>query len=175
MGALMLNDDELAERLAFIQNSSGAVPGPMDCFLVLRGIKTLHLRMDRHCSNAEAVALFLSDHPQVDEVLWPGFSHHRNYDVAKSQMKNFGGMISFCLKGDDVQEAFELMKRFKLFSLAESLGGVESLVGHPATMTHASIPPEERMKAGLKDSLIRLSVGVEDPEDLIADLEMALG
>lgn len=175
MGALMLNDDDLAERLAFIQNSSGAVPGPMDCFLVLRGIKTLHLRMDRHCSNAQIVALFLAGHPAVDQVLWPGFPSHRNYEVGKSQMRNYGGMISFCLKGDNVQQAFDLMKRFKIFSLAESLGGVESLVGHPATMTHASIPPEERKKNGLKDSLIRLSVGIEDSEDLIADLETALG
>ncbi len=174
MGALMLNDDDLAERLAFIQNSSGAVPGPMDCFLVLRGIKTLHLRMERHCSNAQSVAEFLTGHPKVDQVLWPGFSDHKNFEVAKSQMSDFGGMISFCLKGDDVEEAFELMKRFKVFSLAESLGGVESLIGHPATMTHASIPPEERQKAGLSDALIRLSVGIEDEDDLIADLEAAL-
>ena len=131
--------------------------------------------MDRHCSNAQTVALYLANHPGVDQVLWPGFPDHRNFEVAKSQMKDYGGMISFCLLGDDVQEAFELMKKFKIFSLAESLGGVESLAGHPATMTHASIPPEERKKAGLKDSLIRLSVGIEDPEDLIADLEMALG
>jgi len=175
MGSIMLNEDKLAERLAFIQNSCGAVPGPMDCFLVLRGIKTLHLRMERHCFNARQIAEFLNNHPKVDRVFYPGFTDHPNYDIAKDQMDDFGGMISMTLKGDNVEEAIRVMENMKLFSLAESLGGVESLVGHPASMTHASIPKEEREKVGLKDSLIRLSVGVEDIEDLIEDLDQALG
>ncbi len=175
MGFLGTNDPKLEERFAFIQNSSGAIPGPNDCFLVLRGIKTLHLRMQRHCENGEKIARYLKDHPKVDKVYWPGFEHHPNHEVAKKQMRGFGGMISFVIKGDDMNEAFEVLKRFRLFSLAESLGGVESLVGHPASMTHASIPREQRIAGGLSDSLIRLSVGVEDVEDLIEDLEQAIG
>lgn len=175
MGALVMNDDNLRERLAFIQNSCGAVPGPMDSFLVLRGIKTLHVRMDRHCSNAAQVAYFLRDHPKVDKVYWPGFEDHPNHDVAKRQMRNFGGMISFTMKSDSVEAAHDVISKTKIFALAESLGGVESLVGHPATMTHAAIPREERLKSGLSDSLIRLSVGIEDVDDLIADLNQAMG
>lgn len=174
MGALVCNDDALAEKLYFLQNSSGAVPGPQDSFLVLRGIKTLHLRMQRHCENGKAVAHFLADHPRVQNVYWPGFEHHPNHDVAKRQMRDFGGMLSFSLKDDTQEAAFRILEKTKVFTLAESLGGVESLTGHPASMTHAAIPREERLKAGLVDSLIRLSVGVEDAEDLIADLEQAL-
>lgn len=174
MGALVLNDEETAQRLAFIQNSCGGVPGPQDCFLMLRGIKTLHVRMDRHCLNGRLVAEYLAAYPKVDRVLWPGFSTHKNHAVAKAQMRDFGGMISFTLKGDDIEEAFRVMERLQLFTLAESLGGVESLCGHPASMTHASIPKEDREKAGLKDTLIRLSVGIEDAEDLINDLKQAL-
>ncbi len=175
MGFLGTSDSELESKFAFIQNSSGAIPGPNDCFLVLRGIKTLHLRMQRHCENGEKVARYLKDHRKVDKVFWPGFENHPNHIVAKKQMRGFGGMISFVIKGDDMNEAFEVLKRFKLFSLAESLGGVESLVGHPASMTHASVPREQRIAGGLSDSLIRLSVGVEDVEDLIEDLEQAIG
>lgn len=175
MGAIILNDKEVAARLAFLQNACGAVPGPQDCFLVLRGIKTLHLRMERHCDNAAKIAQFLSEHPKVDKVYYPGLSSHPNHDVAQRQMKAFGGMLSFTLKGDNIEDAKRFLEKAKLFSLAESLGGVESLCGHPATMTHASIPKEEREKAGLKDSLIRLSVGVEDVEDLIEDLGKAIG
>ncbi|GJM27619.1 MAG: cystathionine beta-lyase [Cyclobacteriaceae bacterium] len=174
MGALVLNDQEWAEDLQFIQNASGAVPGPQDCFLALRGIKTLHLRMQRHCENAASVAHFLKQHPKVDKVFWPGFEDHPNHQVAKNQMQDFGGMISFTLKGDDIEEAKSLMTRFQYFQLAESLGGVESLCGHPASMTHASIPREERIKSGLVDSLIRMSVGIEDIEDLLEDLKQAL-
>jgi len=174
MGALVLNDEEWAQQLEFIQNASGAVPGPQDCFLALRGIKTLHLRMQRHSENAAAVAHALREHPRVDKVYWPGFADHPNHEIAKQQMDAFGGMISFTLKGDDVEEAKKLMQKFQYFQLAESLGGVESLCGHPASMTHASIPREERIKSGLLDSLIRLSVGIEDKEDLIDDLEQAL-
>ena len=174
MGFLALNDDKMREDLAFIQNSVGAVPGPMDSFLVLRGIKTLHLRMERHCENGKQVAIWLKDHPKVDKVYWPGFETHPNHEVAKSQMRDFGGMISFTLKGDDLEEAFDVVSKMEVFTLAESLGGVESLAGHPASMTHAAIPKEEREKTGVTDSLIRLSVGVEDVDDLIADLEQAL-
>lgn len=174
MGALVLNSEEMAQRLAFIQNSCGGVPGPQDCFLMLRGIKTLHIRMDRHCLNGRLVAEYLTNHPKIDHVLWPGFSTHKNHAIARSQMRDFGGMISFTLKGNDIEEAFRVMERFQLFTLAESLGGVESLCGHPASMTHASIPKEEREKSGLKDTLIRLSVGIEDAEDLINDLKQAL-
>ena len=174
MGALVCNDDALAEKLYFLQNSSGAVPGPQDSFLVLRGIKTLHLRMQRHCENGRAVAHFLAGHPRVQNVYWPGFEHHPNHEVAKRQMRDFGGMLSFSLKDDTQEAAFRILEKTKVFTLAESLGGVESLTGHPASMTHAAIPREERLKAGLVDSLIRLSVGVEDVEDLIADLEQAL-
>jgi cystathionine beta-lyase len=174
MGALMLNDDALAERLYFLQNSCGAVPGPMDSFLVLRGIKTLHLRMQRHCENGREIAYFLSDHPKVDKVYWPGFETHPNHAVAKSQMKDFGGMMSFSLKGNKIKDAFQVVSSMSVFTLAESLGGVESLSGHPASMTHAAIPKEEREKTGVVDSLIRLSVGVEDIDDLKADLSNAL-
>lgn len=175
MGALMLNKDSLQERLAFIQNASGAVPGPMDCFLVLRGLKTLHVRMQRHCENGRRIAFFLKSHPKVEKVYWPGFDEHPNHEIAKKQMRDFGGMLSFELTDDSIDDAIALLEKFKLFTLAESLGGVESLSGHPASMTHASIPREERLKSGLKDSLIRLSVGIEDVEDLIEDLEKALG
>ena len=175
MGALVVNDDELHQRLAFIQNSCGAVPGPQDCFLVLRGIKTLHLRMERHCDNGKAIAHYLRNHPKVAKVYWPGFEDHPNHAVAAGQMRGFGGMISFTLKGDNMDDARSVLDKLKLFALAESLGGVESLCGHPASMTHASIPREERLKTGLVDTLIRLSVGIEDAEDLIADLEQAIG
>lgn len=175
MGALVVKDDALAERLAFLQNSCGATPGPMDSFLVLRGLKTLHLRMQRHCENGEVVANFLSAHPKVDKVYWPGLPTHVNHDVAKRQMRGFGGMISFTLKGDRMEEATRMLSSTKLFSLAESLGGVESLLGHPASMTHASIPREERLRNGLADTLIRLSVGLEDARDLVEDLRQALG
>ena len=173
LGLLALSNDELAEKLYFIQNSSGAICGPMDSFLTLRGIKTLHVRMKRHCENAKVIATFLNNHNKVDKVYWPGFENHLNHDVAKSQMSDYGGMISFTLKGD-----FELVKKitssFKVFTLAESLGGVESLVNHPATMTHASIPKEERDKIGIVDNLIRLSVGIEDISDLVDDIKQAI-
>lgn len=174
MGALITNDEKLHQELAFIHNSCGAVPGPQDSFLVLRGIKTLHLRMERHCLNGKRIAEFLRAHPKVGKVYWPGFADHPNHAIAKKQMRDFGGMLSFTLKDDSTEKAFTLMKSVELFSLAESLGGVESLVNHPASMTHASIPKEERIKNGLSDSLIRLSIGVEDAEDLIDDLNQAL-
>ena len=173
MGALITNDDAIAEEMYRIQNSSGAVCGPMDSFLVLRGIKTLHLRVQRHCENGEKIAHFLADHPLVDKVYWPGFESHPNHHIAKDQMGGFGGMISFTLKGDDMELAKAIVSKTKIFTLAESLGGVESLIGHPSTMTHASIPREERIKSGVLDSLIRLSVGVEDASDLIEDLKEA--
>ncbi len=175
MGALVVNNDTLAEQLYFIQNASGAVCGPQDSFLVLRGIKTLHLRVQRHCENGKAVAEFLIGHPKIENVYWPGFPSHPNHEIAKSQMKDFGGMISFTLKGNTLKDAISVIEKLKLFTLAESLGGVESLAGHPASMTHASIPKEEREKTGVIDSLIRLSVGIEDAEDLINDLKQALG
>ncbi len=175
MGALALNDDELNEKLAFIQNATGGICGPQDCFLVLRGIKTLHLRMERHCENGRKVAEYLVNHPKVGKVYWPGLESHTNHDIAKNQMSDFGGMLSFTFKEDDMQESFRVMERFKVFALAESLGGVESMVNHPATMTHASIPKPEREATGLLDSLIRLSVGIEDADDLITDLEQAIG
>jgi cystathionine beta-lyase len=174
MGALVCNDDALANEMYRIQNSSGAVTAPMDSFLVLRGIKTLHLRMQRHCENGEKIARFLVEHPAIDKVYWPGFETHPNHHVAKAQMRGYGGMISFTLKGNQLEDALNLVKKVEIFALAESLGGVESLIGHPATMTHASIPKEVREKSGVVDSLIRLSVGVEDAEDLIADLQQAL-
>jgi len=174
MGALVVNDEKLYQELAFIANSCGAVPGPQDSFLVLRGIKTLHLRMERHCFNGRKIATYLREHPKVGKVYWPGFTDHPNHDIAKKQMRDFGGMLSFTLKNDSLENATKLMENVELFSLAESLGGVESLINHPASMTHASIPKEERIKNGLSDSLIRLSIGVEDSEDLIADLEQAL-
>jgi cystathionine beta-lyase/cystathionine gamma-synthase len=174
-GCLMMNDPQLREQLYFIQKSTGAVPGPFDCFLVLRGIKTLHVRMQRHCENGEKIAYFLRNHPKVGKVYWCGFEDHPNYDIAKKQMRGFGGMMSFTLKDDSVEEAKRVLSSTRLFALAESLGGVESLINHPATMTHASIPREERLKNGLTDSLIRLSVGIEDAEDLVADLNQAIG
>ncbi len=174
MGAIVGSDELLHERLAFLQNSCGAVPGPQDCFLVLRGIKTLHLRMERHCENGRKIAEFLRNHPKVDKVYWPGFEDHANHDIAKKQMKDFGGMMSFTLKSDSIEDAHKFLSNTHLFSLAESLGGVESLCGHPASMTHASIPREERLKSGLVDSLIRLSVGIEDVNDLIDDINQAL-
>ncbi len=174
MGILVCNDDELKERLAFIQNSCGAVPGPMDCFLTLRGIKTLAVRMKQHCENGRAIAGFLQEHSAVAEVFWPGFTHHQNHEIAKRQMFDFGGMISFSLKNDSLEAAIKVLSGTRIFSLAESLGGVESLIGHPATMTHASIPREERLAAGLHDSLIRLSVGIEDVSDMMEDLDQAI-
>jgi cystathionine beta-lyase/cystathionine gamma-synthase len=174
MGALVCNDEAIAKEMYRIQNSSGAVTGPMDSFLVLRGIKTLHVRMQRHCENGEKVARWLKTHPKVDKVYWPGFEDHPNHSVAKRQMRGYGGMISFSLKGNRLEDAKKLVVGTKLFALAESLGGVESLIGHPATMTHASIPKEEREKTGIVDSLIRLSAGIEDADDLIADLEGAM-
>ena len=174
MGALMTNNRAYYDELAFITNSCGPVPGPQDSFLVLRGLKTLHLRMKAHCENGKAVAEFLQQHPKVGKVYWPGFADHPNHEVAKKQMRDFGGMISFTLKSDSFEEASKLAQSLKVFSLAESLGGVESLVGHPASMTHASIPKEERIKTGLVDSLLRLSVGVEDVSDIVDDLRQAL-
>lgn len=174
-GALIMNDAALREQLYFIQKSCGAVPGPMDCFLVLRGIKTLHIRMERHCENGEKIACALLNNPKVAKVFWPGFDNHPNHDIAKKQMRGFGGMISFTLKDDSVEKAMKVLSSTKTFSLAESLGGVESLINHPASMTHASIPREERIKNGLTDSLIRLSVGIEDADDLIEDLKQAIG
>ena len=173
MGALVTSNDKVAEEMYRIQNSSGAVCGPMDSFLVLRGIKTLHLRIQRHCENGEKIAHFLKGHSIVENVYWPGFSTHPNHQIAKSQMDGFGGMISFTLKGDDINMAKKIVSRTKVFALAESLGGVESLIGHPSTMTHASIPRAERLKSGVMDSLIRLSVGIEDAEDLTSDLNSA--
>jgi len=175
MGALIVKDKDLADRLYFIQNASGAICGPQDSFLALRGIKTLHIRMQRHCENGRAVANFLANHPKIENVYWPGFESHPNHDIAKSQMNDFGGMVSFTTKGNSYEEAIKILENLKIFTLAESLGGVESLAGHPASMTHASIPKEEREKIGVVDSLIRLSVGIEDEEDLIADLKRAIG
>lgn len=174
-GALIMNDDTLREQLFFIQKSCGAVPGPMDCFLVLRGIKTLHVRMKQHSENGYVLAHFLRNHPKVDKVYWCGFADHPNYDIAKIQMRGFGGMMSFTLKDDSVKAANAVLSSTKLFALAESLGGVESLINHPSTMTHASIPREERIKNGLTDGLIRLSVGIEDADDLVEDLKQAIG
>ncbi len=174
-GCLIMNDESLREQLYFIQKSCGAVPGPMDCFLVLRGIKTLHVRMQRHCENGEKIAHFLRNHPKVGKVYWCGFEDHPGYTVASKQMRGFGGMMSFTLKDDSVETARKVLSSTKVFALAESLGGVESLINHPASMTHASIPREERIKNGLTDSLIRLSVGIEDADDLIEDLQQAIG
>lgn len=175
MGALIVNDKDLAERLYFIQNASGAVCGPQDSFLVLRGIKTLHIRMQRHCENGKAIAEYLKNHSKIEKVYWPGFENHPNHYIAKAQMKDFGGMVSFTTLGNNYKEAIKIVERLKIFTLAESLGGVESLAGHPASMTHASIPKDKREKTGVVDSLIRLSVGIEDVDDLIADLKQALG
>jgi len=174
-GCLIINDPSLNERLQFIQNSCGAVPGPQDCFLILRGLKTLHVRMQRHCENGEKIAKWLRGNSKVGKVIWCGFEDHPNHNIARKQMRGFGGMMSFTLKDDSMDAAMKVLSSTKLFSLAESLGGVESLIGHPATMTHASIPREERIKNGLVDSLIRLSIGIEDADDLIADLNNAIG
>lgn len=175
VGALVVREKELADRLYHIQNASGAICGPMDSFLVLRGIKTLHVRMQRHCENGRAVATYLKGHPKIGKVFWPGFEDHPNHHIAKNQMKDFGGMVSFVPKGANYADAIAIVEKLELFTLAESLGGVESLAGHPASMTHASIPKEEREKSGVVDALIRLSVGIEDENDLIADLERAIG
>ncbi len=175
VGALIVNDKDLADKLYFIQNASGAVCGPMDSFLTLRGIKTLHVRMQRHCENGKAIATYLAKHPKIEKVFWPGFEDHPNHEIAKNQMSDFGGMISFIPKGSNYENAIKIVEKLQIFTLAESLGGVESLAGHPASMTHASIPKEERQKSGVVDSLIRLSVGIEDKADLIADLEKAIG
>lgn len=175
MGSLVVKDKALADKLYFIQNASGGVCGPQDSFLVLRGIKTLHLRMQRHCENGEKVARFLKEHAGVAKVNWPGFEDHPNHDIAKKQMKGFGGMISFSTTEETAESAIKILENLKVFTLAESLGGVESLAGHPASMTHASIPKEEREKTGVVDSLIRLSVGIEDGDDLVEDLKQALG
>lgn len=174
MGATIVKDEDLDAKLGFQQNSCGAVPGPQDCFLVLRGIKTLHIRMQRHCENGRKVAEYLSDHAKVEKVYWPGLETMAGHEIAKKQMRDFGGMLSFVLKGGRMEDAFRVLENLKVFSLAESLGGVESLAGHPASMTHASIPKEEREKGGLSDALIRLSVGIEEAEDLVADLEQAI-
>lgn len=175
LGAVIVNDDEIAKKLTFVQNAAGAVPGPQDCFLALRGIKTLHLRVERACQNTEKIARFLKDHPVINQVFYPGFEDHPGHEIAKKQMKMFGAMLSFNLKNDDVEKAKEIMSKTRYFQLAESLGGVESLIGHPSSMTHASIPREERVAAGLLDSTVRLSVGVEHVDDLIQDLDQALG
>ncbi|TXC85208.1 trans-sulfuration enzyme family protein [Luteibaculum oceani] len=174
MGALITNSEEIAEEIQRLRTTTGAVPGPQDCFLVLRGIKTLHLRMRQHCINAKAIAEYLNAHPKVEKVNWPGLPDHPNHEVAKKQMRDFGGMLSFSLVGDRMEDAKTILNNCKLFCLAESLGGVESLSSHPATMSHAALPKEERLKTGIVDSLIRLSVGVEDAEDLLKDLDNAL-
>ena len=174
LGALIVNDHKLSEQLYFIQNASGAICGPMDSFLTLRGIKTLHVRMQRHCENGRAIAAYLEQHPKIEKVYWPGLKTHPNHDIAKAQMKDFGGMLSFTTKGNSYEASIRIVEKLKIFTLAESLGGVESLSGHPASMTHASIPKEEREKTGVIDSLIRLSVGIEDIDDLISDLDQAL-
>lgn len=174
MGALLVNDDELYKNLWFIYNACGATPGPQDAFLVLRGIKTLHLRMKAHCENGARIAAYLKNHPKIDKIYWPGFEDHPNHEIAKKQMRDFGGMVSITIKDADLQETFRIASRFKVFALAESLGGVESLVNHPTSMTHGSIPKEEREKVGVTDNLLRLSVGVEDIEDLLADLDQAI-
>ena len=175
IGAIVVNDSILNEKLSFIQNASGATPGPMDCFLTLRGIKTLHLRMQRHSENAEKIAMFLKNHKKVSKVFWAGFKDHKNYEIAKNQMDAFGGMVSFIPADNTFESAKKIAENLNLFTLAESLGGVESLCCHPSSMTHASIPPEERKKSGLVESLLRLSVGVEDVDDLIDDLNQAIG
>ena len=175
LGALIVNDQKLSEKLYFIQNASGAICGPMDSFLTLRGIKTLHVRMQRHCENAKKIANYLNSHPEIKSVYWPGFEEHPNHNIAKKQMSDYGAMISFTTKGNSMSKSLKIVESLKVFTLAESLGGVESLAGHPASMTHASIPKKEREKSGVVDSLIRLSVGIEDIEDLIEDLKQAIG
>jgi len=175
LGALIVNDHKLSEQLYFIQNASGAICGPMDSFLTLRGIKTLHVRMQRHCENAKKIANYLNNHAEIESVYWPGFKDHPNHNIAKNQMNDYGAMISFTTKGNSLSKSLKIVESLKIFTLAESLGGVESLAGHPASMTHASIPKKEREKSGVVDSLIRLSVGIEDSEDLIDDLKQAIG
>ena len=175
LGALIVNDRKLSEQLYFIQNASGAICGPMDSFLTLRGIKTLHVRMQRHCENAKKIANYLNNHPKIESVYWPGFNDHPNHNIAKNQMNDYGAMISFTSKGNSLSKSLKIVESLKIFTLAESLGGVESLAGHPASMTHASIPKKEREKSGVVDSLIRLSVGIEDADDLIEDLKQAIG
>jgi|TARA_B110000444_G_scaffold25033_1_gene20735 cystathionine gamma-lyase len=175
LGALIVNDKELSKQLYFIQNASGAICGPMDSFLTLRGIKTLHVRMERHCENAEKIANYLKSNPEIESVYWPGFKTHPNHEIAKNQMNNYGAMISFTTKGNSLRKSLKIVESLKVFTLAESLGGVESLAGHPASMTHASIPKLEREKSGVVDSLVRLSIGIEDVEDLIEDLRQAIG
>ena len=175
LGALIVNDQKLSEKLYFIQNASGAICGPMDSFLTLRGIKTLHVRMQRHCENAKKIANYLNSHPEIESVYWPGFEEHPNHNIAKKQMSDYGAMLSFTTKGNSMSKSLKIVESLKVFTLAESLGGVESLAGHPASMTHASIPKKEREKSGVVDSLIRLSVGIEDVEDLIEDLKQAIG
>ena len=175
LGALLVNDHKLSEQLYFIQNASGAICGPMDSFLTLRGIKTLHVRMQRHCENAKKIANYLNNHAEIESVYWPGFKDHPNHNIAKNQMNDYGAMISFTTKGNSLSKSLKIVESLKIFTLAESLGGVESLAGHPASMTHASIPKKEREKSGVVDSLIRLSVGIEDSEDLIEDLKQAIG
>lgn len=175
LGALIVNDRNLSEQLYFIQNASGAICGPMDSFLTLRGIKTLHVRMQRHCENAKKIANYLNNHPKIESVYWPGFNDHPNHNIAKNQMNDYGAMISFTSKGNSLSKSLKIVESLKIFTLAESLGGVESLAGHPASMTHASIPKKEREKSGVVDSLIRLSVGIEDADDLIEDLKQAIG
>lgn len=175
LGALIVNDQKLSEKLYFIQNASGAICGPMDSFLTLRGIKTLHVRMQRHCENAKRIANYLNSHSEIESVYWPGFEEHPNHNIAKKQMNDYGAMISFTTKGNSMSKSLKIVESLKVFTLAESLGGVESLAGHPASMTHASIPKKEREKSGVVDSLIRLSVGIEDVEDLIEDLKQAIG
>jgi len=175
LGALIVNNRKLSEQLYFIQNASGAICGPMDSFLTLRGIKTLHVRMQRHCENAKKIANYLNNHPKIESVYWPGFNDHPNHNIAKNQMNDYGAMISFTSKGNSLSKSLKIVESLKIFTLAESLGGVESLAGHPASMTHASIPKKEREKSGVVDSLIRLSVGIEDADDLIEDLKQAIG
>ena len=173
-GALIIKDPELAEQLHFQQFATGATLGPMDSFLVLRGIKTLHLRVQRHCENGQKVAEFLEKHPKIKSVYYPGLASHPFHDLAKKQMKAFGGMVSFTFQSGEMASAISFLEKLKVFTLAESLGGVESLANHPTLMTHASIPAEKRLEVGISDDLVRLSVGVEDIEDLLADLEQAL-
>ena len=175
IGAIVINSKSLHKRLSFIQNASGATPGPMDCFLTLRGIKTLHVRMKRHSENARKIANFLKRNSKIGKVYWPGFTNHTNHIIAKKQMKDFGGIVSFIPKKSNFKTAKKIAEKLKLFTLAESLGGVESLCCHPASMTHSSITPEDRKKSGLVDSLLRLSVGIEDVDDLIEDLKQAIG
>jgi cystathionine gamma-lyase len=172
-GALIVKDDDLADRLHYIQNAVGAVPAPWDCFLLLRSTKTLHVRMERHCTNARRIAHYLADHPAIERVIYPGLSTHPQHQIARQQMRDFGGMITMTLKGG-LTESRTFLESLQLFSLAESLGGVESLVEHPAIMTHASVDADARRELGISDGLVRLSVGIEDADDLLGDLDQAL-